>query len=125
MRYLILLFISTTVLAETSIGPTTSTRGDRGLSIERTHDGWYGAVDITQNQLFWRGGKELLSNDHGYVRLGICATRKNNIVNSYLMFNTVAGLRRGRWSVDWSHCSNAGLSRPNTGYDLFTLKYKL
>lgn len=125
MKLIFLLMLSCCASAEVLVGGTLNSKaGEKGFTAEYNHNKWYVAADIL-DQKFLRAGKYILDNGKVYAKLGICYTEKNQIVNSHLMFNTSLGVRLGRFDLAWSHCSNAGLSRPNRGYDLFSWSLRI
>ena len=106
------------------MGQYPSLNGGDGLSVEYNKKSLYAALDYARferGQGFIRVGK-IFKAEPAYAKLGVCITEKNDIVNSYLMFNTGLGLNISIISIEWSHCSNAGISRPNVGYDLISFK---
>ena len=119
MKYVLLalMFLSFNSTAELLLGGGIDLQeSNHSMSIEYTKGNYYLAADFG-NQPFLRGGMFLLDNGKAYVKMGLCLTDKTDRVSSYLMFNPAAGIRFGPMTIEWSHCSNAGLSGTNYGYD--------
>ena len=101
--------------------------GASGAAIEYTRGKWFLSADYVSQALFLRTGRELYRKSKAYVKFGVCYTAiQPTVVDSLLMFNTVFGMDINKsMSVEFSHCSNAGYSEVNRGYNGLLFSYTL
>ena len=139
--FLALLALSLPAVSATHVAYTHDLTNDpsaSGISVEGTKGPWYLGSDYVSDSLFIRAGRTLFTTGQrdtnirglkgsAYFKFGVCYTKRNpEVVDSVLQYNTVLGVTLGpRVSIEFSHCSNAGASEVNRGYNFLSIRRAL